>query len=340
MSEARGWQQLAEVGSLWALRAMNALYRRFGRRFAVVVLYPIAAYFTLRYPRVRAASRAYQEPLRAAGGGEGGAPARPGAFRHVLEFAVQIFDRMVSWGDSFDRIEMEKSRSVALLELARQGRGGILVGAHLGSFDLLRLVADRYDVRVNVLMFTAHADRINAFFERLDPRSRVRVLPIDPDSVQTAFAVRRCVERGEFVGILADRVPPGGRGRTARVPFLGRPASFPTTPFELAVLLGCPLLFCLCLRTGDARYEALARALYEGGPVPRSERAARATALLAAYVRELEAACRRAPEQWFNFYDFWGGAEALGEDGDRPEGRAAAALDLHGEGNHVEVTRG
>jgi predicted LPLAT superfamily acyltransferase len=335
VSEARGWQQLAEVGSIAALRAMNALYRRFGRRFTVVVLYPVAAYFTLRYSRIRAASRDYQDALRAAAGGDA-APA-PGAFRHVLEFAVQLFDRMVSWGDSFDRIEMEKAGSVALLELARAGRGGILVGAHLGSFDLLRLVADRHDVRVNVLMFTAHADRINAFFERLDPKSRVRVLPIDPDSVQTAFAVRRCVESGEFVGILADRVPPGGRGRAAEVPFLGRLASFPTTPFELAVLLGCPLLFCLCLRTGDARYEALARTLYDGGPLPRGARAARAAELLAAYVRELETACRRAPAQWFNFYDFWSSG---GQDGDRPERGAAPALDLHRKGDHVEVTRG
>jgi predicted LPLAT superfamily acyltransferase len=291
---------------------MNALYRLFGRRLANVVLGPVAAYFFLRYPRVRAASRAYLEAVRASAAGAGGAPGWRDGLRHVHEFAVQIFDRMVSWGDSFDRMEMEKEQSVALLELAREGRGGILVGAHLGSFDLLRLVADRYEVRVNVLMFTAHAEGINAFFERLDPRSRVRVLPIDPDSVQTAFAVRRCVERGEFVGILADRVPPGGRGRTERVPFLGRPAAFPTTPFELAVLLGCPLLFCLCLRTGDARYEAFARTLHAGGAVPRGERAARVRELLAAYVAELEAACRRAPYQWFNFYDFWADAPAPG----------------------------
>jgi predicted LPLAT superfamily acyltransferase len=315
LSGARGWQQAAEVGSLAALRAMNFLYRHLGRGFANLVLGPVAAYFFVRHPRIRAASRGYLLALRTASGGAGPPPGWRDSLRHVHEFAVQIFDRMVSWGDSFDRMEMEKAQSVALLELARAGRGGILVGAHLGSFDLLRLVAARYEVRVNVLMFTAHADRINAFFERLDPRSRVRVLPIQPDSVQTAFAVRRCVERGEFVGILADRVPPGGRGRTQRVPFLGRLAAFPTTPFELAVLLGCPLLFCLCLRTGDARYEALARTLHDGGPLPHAARAARVRELLAAYVAELEAACRRAPYQWFNFYDFW--AEA-------PEAASAA----------------
>jgi predicted LPLAT superfamily acyltransferase len=335
-SGRRGWQQIAEVGSLGALRWMSACYRIFGRRFASFLLHPAAAYFYLRYPRIREASRTYLAAVAAMPGGSGRPPSRGDVFRHILEFAYQIFDRMVSWGDSFERIQMDKEQSVALLELARSGRGGILVGAHLGSFDLLRLVAARHEVRVNVLMYTAHADRINSFFERLDPRSRVRVLAIDPDSVQTAFAVRRCVDAGEFVGILADRVPPGGRGRGGRVRFLGREAAFPTAPFELATLLGCPLLLCLCLRTGDARYRAIARPLYPGGRLPRGSRTGKARELLEAYVRALEVECVRFPEQWFNFYDFWD----LGQEGDGAEGGAAPAGDLHGESDHPEVSRG
>lgn len=333
MRSTPAWQQIAEVGSLGALRAMAGLYRLFGRRFSVLVLYPVTAFYFLRHRYIRDASRSYLQAV--------GAPASPrDVFRHVFEFAVQVFDRMVIWGDSFDRMEMDKSRSVALRDLARSGRGGILVGAHLGSFDMLRLVADRSAVTVNVLMYTAHADRINEFFARLDPRSRVRVLAIDPETVQTAFTVRRCIERGEFVGILADRVPPGGRARTERVPFLGREAAFPIAPFELAVLLGCPVLLCLCLRTGDARYEAIAQPLYEGGRLPPGARAARARELLRAYVRELESWCRRAPQQWFNFYDFWAEAAALGDDGDRPERRPAPAGDLHRESDNPEISRG
>jgi predicted LPLAT superfamily acyltransferase len=335
VSGARGWQQVAEVGSLGALRAMSWLYRVFGRAFSRAVLWPIAAYFFLRHAHVRDASREYLETLARFEG----RPRRVGSrevFGHVLEFAIQIFDRMVSWGDSFDRIRMEKSGSVALLELARSGRGGILVGAHFGSFDLLRLVADQSKVTVNVLMYTQHADRINEFFARLDPRSRVRVLPIDPDSVQTAFAVRRCVEQGEFVGILADRVPPGGRGRAERFPFLGRPAAFPTAPFELAALLGCPLLFCLCVRTGDAAYESIAKPLHAGGRVAPGQRSERARELLGAYVAELEQACRRAPQQWFNFFEYW----PLGQESDRAEGPAAPTGDPHRQGDHPEISRG
>jgi predicted LPLAT superfamily acyltransferase len=233
-------------------------------------------------------------------------------YRHVHEFAVQIFDRMVSWGGAFDRIDLEKEEGRPLLELARAGRGGILVGAHFGSFDLLRLVAAQYDVGVNVLMFTAHAPRINAFFERLDPRSRLRILPIDPGSASTALAVRHRVERGEFVGILADRVPAGASARAAVVPFLGRSAAFPTTAFDLTALLGCPLIFALGVRLGDARYRSAAEVLHAGGKPAREERAALSDALLRRYVASLEAWCLRSPHQWFNFYDFWTAGAALG----------------------------
>jgi len=313
MSAPRAWAQLAEVGSLGALRAMNLCYRLVGRRAATALLAPIAAYYTVRHRRVREASRAYLEALAAtpAGGAAlGHAPGRRDVYRHVHEFAVQIFDRMVSWGGAFDRIELEKEDGRLLLGLRAAQRGGILVGAHLGSFDLLRLVAAQYDVRVNVLMYTAHAPAINAFFERLDPRSRLRVLPIDESAASTALAVRHCIERGEFVGILADRVPPAASARTAEVPFLGRPAPFPTTAFEMTALLGCPLVLSLGVRLGDARYRSVAELLYEGGRVSRAEREALARALLERYVARLEAWCGRAPYQWFNFYDYWPAAAA------------------------------
>jgi predicted LPLAT superfamily acyltransferase len=308
VTEVGPWGRAAEAGTMSALWMMRAIYRIFGRRLSRLALHPIAAYFHVRHRDIRAASRTYLERLHAFPGGEealGAAPGRRAIHRHVHEFAVNIFDRMVIWGDSVDRMEIEKERSRPLLERARRGTGGILVGAHLGSFDMLRLVADRYEVAVNVLMFTDHAERINSFFARLDPGSRVRVIGVDPTAVRTPFLIRECVERGEFVGILADRVAPGGRERTIRVPFLGRPAAFPATPFELATLLGCPLLLCLCVRTGDARYEAVADPLFDGERVPRGQREKVAREIVEAYARKLEVWCLRAPYQWFNFYDFW-----------------------------------
>jgi predicted LPLAT superfamily acyltransferase len=301
-----GWQ-VAERGTLSALRFSAGVYRLLGRRAVQAMLYPIAAYFFLR-ERSRDASRAYFARVWAHPEGRRHLPGPPGRltpFRHYLEFATQIMDRMVMWGGGFASLRMDHSGSEHLFALQRAGRGGILVGAHLGSYDMPRQLAGAYGLVLNVVMFTAHAERINRFFEQLDPGSRIRVLSLEPGSLSTAFAIKACIDRGELVAVLADRMPPGGGETPVFVDFLGEPMAFPLSPFRLASMLGCPLYLSLCLRKGDAHYETVVRPITEGVKIPRREREKAAAELARAWARSLEEACLRHPYQWFNFYDTW-----------------------------------
>ncbi len=268
---------------------------------------PISLYFYWRYPGATRASLDYLGTLRSWSGGAA-PPHEPeprDGLRHIESFAVNIYDRLVAWGGGFSSFSFEHRGSEHLFRLSESGRGGILLGAHLGSFDMPRILAGRHGVVLNALMFTDHAEQITSFFERLDPSSKLRVLRLDPSTAQTGFAVKACVDRGEFVGILADRVPPGSREQVEIVDFLGRPARLPLSPFLLACTLGCPLLTSMCVRTGDGRYEAVVEVLSEGEKVPRRERQQRARELLERYVSTLEEYCRAWPYQWFNFYDYW-----------------------------------
>jgi predicted LPLAT superfamily acyltransferase len=175
---------------------------------------------------------------------------------------------------------------------------------------MLRSISLANQVKINVVMYTQNAPSINAFFRRLNPEIEMNVISIGTGSVRSVFEIRGCIERGELVAILADRVAIGDRERAHRVPFLGAPAPFPEGPFTLATMLGCPVLVAEGVRRGDARYEVTSQLFYDGKRVPRSERPAVVKQLLEAYAGHLERCCYDDPYQWFNFYDFWESSQA------------------------------
>lgn len=305
------WGSIPERGSMFALEVLQFLYRTFGRRVCLVVLHGISFYFTLFAPSARKASRSYLETLWSTPRGRD-ALGRPPSFlavrKHIHEFSRNIFDRFVAWAGDLDANNFGHRNSELLFEFSERGEGAILLGAHQGSFDMLRLLADSSGLTINVLMFTKHATVINDFFEKLDPKSRVRVLEIEPGSMKTAFAVRDCIARGEFVGILADRIHPGSRERPVFVDFLGRPTAFSLSPFVLASVIGCPVVHTQCIRLDNGSYEAAATIISDKID-PSLPRRAKAEALLRAFVAEIEETCYRTPWQWFNFFDYWGDRE-------------------------------
>jgi len=302
---------MAEVGTMRALRFFDWFHRRFGRGPSMRVLALAAAYYALRHGEVRRSSQRYLESVAATAEGRAVLGHQPGfqlVLRHIYEFAIHLYDRMVVWGGALDTLELEHDGSSEIFDFAETGTGVLLLGAHIGSLDMLGFVAHRYDLVVNVVAYYENAERINAFFESRGPE-QVRMIHLDPESVGAVFEIRACLARGEIVVILADRTPPeglrSGAARTADVSFLGRPARFPLGPFLLAAVCQCPVYLALCLRTGPEQYTTTMRPIAVARSVPKAERAKYVDEILSRYVSSLELICYAHPLQWFNFYDFW-----------------------------------
>jgi predicted LPLAT superfamily acyltransferase len=273
-----------------------------------VLLWGIAVYFMLFARDVRRASRQYLERLWASPGGRSalrGAPNFVTVTRHIHSFGVSLYDRMVVWGGALEDFDIEHDGSGEIFEFATNRRGALLLGAHLGSFELLWFLSRKYDLAINVVAFYANAERINAFFDALDPDIHIRAIALDPTSVQAAFQIKACIDRGEIVVVLADRRESAENARSSRATFLGAPARFPLGPFLLAGVLECPALMALCVRTGDSRYRTVLKTLRAGVHIPRQEREKRAQELLEQFVGNLESYCQQFPFEWFNFFEFW-----------------------------------
>lgn len=307
-ASAADWSTLQERGSLAALHFMARLYRVFGRRFALAFLHGITIYYFLTSRETRHFSRNYFAHLTSSPDGLRALGHRPNwrdTYRHILEFSIATFDRMCVWMGEASDFQFRWHGDDHLRELVVNRRGGILLGSHLGSFEMLRTLASQHAVVINIVMFTAHASKINSFYENLDPNCRLHVIAMRPNSMQTSFEIRACLERGELVAMLADRPAPGQQHDTVSVQFLGGRIAIPRGPFEIATLLGAPVLMTTGLRVADASYEIFADPFYAGARVPRQARAAQIAQLAQDYAKRLEGYCQRAPYQWYNFMEYW-----------------------------------
>jgi predicted LPLAT superfamily acyltransferase len=176
---------------------------------------------------------------------------------------------------------------------------------------MMRVLAlEKSPVRVRVLMHEVNAEKIASVLGPLNDDVRDQIIVLG--RVQTMLEVREALARGEAVGLLADRVVAGDR--TRRCMFFGAPAEFAEGPFVLAAALRVPVVLFCALRRDDGSYriqfERLPPAVYA------SERADRESALqreCERYALWLEARCREAPLNWFNFYDFWACAPRAGD---------------------------
>ena len=290
------WMRQQERSNLAILKLMVWISLTFGRAVGRLVLYGIAAYYVLFSPKARRHSRDYLH--RALGRWAEWAD----GFRHVFSFASTIHDRIYLLNDRFDLFDIEVVGAEAVNAAARSQPGALLIGAHLGSFEVLRAVGrGREGLKVAMLMYEENARKINATLEAINPAASQDIIPLG--RMDSMLQARDRLDAGYVVGMLADR----GLGGDATVDcdFLGRPAPFPLGPFRVAAMLRRPVFFMTGLYLGGNRYRLHFEPLADFSQTPRQERDAAIRRAMQDYADRLTHYCREAPYNWFNFFDFW-----------------------------------
>lgn len=295
---SREWVGNRERSNAFAIRLMVAATLALGRPVGRAILYPTSAYYLLFSARARAASKKYL--ARALGR----KPRLADLFRHYYSFATVALDRMLFLAKRYGEFDVRVHGEHIVLEALARGESCFLLGAHLGSFEVLRTVGRENGVKVAMLMFEVNP-RLSAVARAINPDLESEVIAMGtPDSM---IRLSERLERGEWVGMLGDRrIYDGG---AVDVPFFGEPAALPTAPFRIAAMLGRPVILMVGLYRGGNRYDLHFERLVDEPKLERSRRDTQIREWAGLYAARLEHYCRLAPYNWFNFYDFWADAK-------------------------------
>ncbi|HKL71022.1 MAG TPA: lysophospholipid acyltransferase family protein [Marinilabiliaceae bacterium] len=190
-----------------------------------------------------------------------------------------------------------------LREMVSNGEGGILIGAHMGNWELAGNLLDRIDTKVNVLMHDAEHENIKALFDNYQIVRKFNIIPIKEDFSHLQ-KIKEVLKNKEFVVMHGDRFMEGND--VVETLFMGQPADFPVGPLYMAAKFQAPVSFVFTVKESSNHYHFYASSPkihpYPGNLKTRKEELKE---MVYEYASHLETMVKKYPTQWFNHFPFW-----------------------------------
>ncbi len=292
-----GWLTQSERGQIRTTRLMFRLATLVGRRVMRPLLSLVALWYRLFDRQAVGHSRAWLTRVH------GRPPTFWEIYRHLRCFAQITLDKVFFMTGRTEALEITRNGNEHLFAQMATGRGGVLLGCHLGSYDAMRASGLAESMPIQILGYFENARMINALISQLNPHLAERVIHLGSDPVGVMAKVKDRLEQGEMVALMGDRV--GLNDRVVEVDFFGQPARFNSGSFLLASLLKCPVYLVFGIYREPNRYDLYCEPFADAIVLPRKGRDEALAAYAQAYAARVEAMARQHPDNWFNFFDFW-----------------------------------
>jgi predicted LPLAT superfamily acyltransferase len=269
--------------------------RRFGIRAAYGLLVFVAGYYYLfSYRSSRQILRLLRLRL--------GYPALRSMgllYRNYYAFGQSLVDKILVFSGARVPFAFDFDGEHHLRRMVAEKKGGLLLSAHLGNWDIAGHLLRRLEAPVHVVMHDGEQAAIRDYLSSATGKSSAHIILLKED-LSHIFAIEEALQRGELVCLHADRFLPGNKTLPAK--FLGLEAQFPAGPFLLASRFQVPVSFVFAMKEGNWRYHFYAS---EPEDYDWSDKEGTQRRLLDQYVRAIEKKVGKYPVQWYNYYDFW-----------------------------------
>lgn len=262
-----------------------------GPRVAYVLLLLVIPYFVFFAPKASRASYKYHRKIL-----HRGVVASFGAvFFHFYTFGRVLVDRIAVRHGLTHFYTFKRSGEAEVMQLIDQKRGAILLGAHVGAWEIGPMMSDRYASKINVAMIDAEYQAVKRVIENGVDILPYNIIPIKTDGLESVLQIKQAIDRGELVSFLSDRYLQGHD--TIDITLMEKPAKLPAGVFKIATRLRVPVVLYSSMRDRGLVYNFSFKTIDSKSLTPQK--------LAELYAEYLEELIKQYPDQWFNLYDFW-----------------------------------
>ncbi|WP_420266460.1 lysophospholipid acyltransferase family protein [Candidatus Magnetominusculus dajiuhuensis] len=180
-----------------------------------------------------------------------------------------------------------------------QGKGIILLTAHMGNWELGGLFLNSLGLSINVLTNRDENPGVDEARTRYRQRHGIKTITVGVSTPLSSVELAGALFRGEVVAMLIDRHNP--LMGNIEIEFFGKKADFPAGPFILSKMTGAPIITGFVVMEKDGYKGIIEGPFTVNNDIDGAARKA---------IESLQRNIAKYPCQWYNFD--MGGAGSLG----------------------------
>jgi predicted LPLAT superfamily acyltransferase len=225
-------------------------------------------------------------------------------YRNYFIFGQTLLDKVALLSGVKTKFTIDHEGGSNLDAIAEMGKGGILISAHIGNWEIAGQLLNRLNTTFNILMYENEHENLKKYMDNVQREKNVNIIAIKDGEMGHLIELHNAFSKNELVVLHGDRFREGAK--TVEADFIGKKALFPAGPFIMAAKFGVPISVVFAVKETTSHYHFFATEpilVKRARTEEQTEKAVKE--LLDRYISEVEKMVRRYPEQWFNYYPFW-----------------------------------
>lgn len=218
-------------------------------------------------------------------------------YKSYFVFGQILIDKVAISAGMRDKFTYDFDGISVLKQLLSEKKGGILISAHIGNFEIAEKFFAEIDFNCEINIVTTDQEHsiIKSYLESIAQKSNMKFIFVK-DDMSHIFNINEALSKNELICFTGDRYFEGSK--TLNANFLGEEAIFPAGPFVIASRLKVPVAFVYVMKEPNLHYH-----LYTRRSAEFKQRDAQA--VLDNYTKSVSEILKDYPYQWFNYFDFW-----------------------------------